>query len=294
MMERLAAADGQPAGRSGALPTAGRSRAWRSCSVRIPGRAAPAYCSSVCCLASLKQARYVRAANPASRVYVFYIDIRTPGSTRASIPRRRRTRHRAREGQGGQGGEGPDGRWSSRPRTSFSARRSGSRRTWWCSPPAWSQPEAARLRGEAIRLDEDGFAPPTCSSRASSRSASRRPGGRELRHPGGDRRGAQGDPVGARSPVGARKLGQAARPWPAGRASSSAPGARSALHGRGRAAEGRGGRDRIPVCRTHPFLCSEDGVNLLKTSCSARAWTGCARRLLVPLPRETFDFAGRP
>jgi quinone-modifying oxidoreductase subunit QmoA len=37
------------------------------------------YCSSICCLASLKQAHYVREANPEARVYIFYIDIRTPG-----------------------------------------------------------------------------------------------------------------------------------------------------------------------------------------------------------------------
>ncbi len=37
------------------------------------------YCSSICCLASLKQARYIRAANPDAKIYVFYIDIRSPG-----------------------------------------------------------------------------------------------------------------------------------------------------------------------------------------------------------------------
>jgi len=37
------------------------------------------YCSSICCLASLKQARYVSAAHPEAKVYIFYIDIRTPG-----------------------------------------------------------------------------------------------------------------------------------------------------------------------------------------------------------------------
>jgi quinone-modifying oxidoreductase subunit QmoA len=37
------------------------------------------YCSSICCLASLKQATYVRLANPDSKVYIFYIDIRSPG-----------------------------------------------------------------------------------------------------------------------------------------------------------------------------------------------------------------------
>jgi len=37
------------------------------------------YCSAVCCLASLKQARYARLANPDSKIYIFYIDIRSPG-----------------------------------------------------------------------------------------------------------------------------------------------------------------------------------------------------------------------
>lgn len=37
------------------------------------------YCSAVCCLASLKQARYARVANPDAKIYIFYIDIRSPG-----------------------------------------------------------------------------------------------------------------------------------------------------------------------------------------------------------------------
>ncbi len=37
------------------------------------------HCSGVCCLASLKQARYVRARYPDAEIYVFYIDIRAPG-----------------------------------------------------------------------------------------------------------------------------------------------------------------------------------------------------------------------
>lgn len=37
------------------------------------------YCSGVCCAASLKQARYVREQYPDAQVYIFYIDIRTPG-----------------------------------------------------------------------------------------------------------------------------------------------------------------------------------------------------------------------
>jgi quinone-modifying oxidoreductase subunit QmoA len=37
------------------------------------------YCSGVCCMATLKQARYVREQYPEAQIYVFYIDLRTPG-----------------------------------------------------------------------------------------------------------------------------------------------------------------------------------------------------------------------
>jgi len=37
------------------------------------------YCSGVCCMASLKQVRYVREQFPEAQIYVFYIDIRAPG-----------------------------------------------------------------------------------------------------------------------------------------------------------------------------------------------------------------------
>lgn len=37
------------------------------------------YCSGVCCLASLKQARYIREQYPDTQIYIFYIDIRAPG-----------------------------------------------------------------------------------------------------------------------------------------------------------------------------------------------------------------------
>jgi heterodisulfide reductase subunit A-like polyferredoxin len=38
-----------------------------------------AHCSAVCCLASLKQTRYVREQYPDAQIYIFYIDIRAPG-----------------------------------------------------------------------------------------------------------------------------------------------------------------------------------------------------------------------
>ncbi|UCC44772.1 MAG: CoB--CoM heterodisulfide reductase iron-sulfur subunit A family protein, partial [Candidatus Zixiibacteriota bacterium] len=37
------------------------------------------YCSSVCCLASMKQARYIRAQYPDAEIHLFYIDVRSPG-----------------------------------------------------------------------------------------------------------------------------------------------------------------------------------------------------------------------
>jgi quinone-modifying oxidoreductase subunit QmoB len=39
------------------------------------------YCSSVCCLVSLKQALYVREQNPNAKVYIFYKDMRTPAQS---------------------------------------------------------------------------------------------------------------------------------------------------------------------------------------------------------------------
>ena len=37
------------------------------------------YCSSVCCMVSLKQAAYIRKQNPDAKIYIVYKDIRTPG-----------------------------------------------------------------------------------------------------------------------------------------------------------------------------------------------------------------------
>jgi quinone-modifying oxidoreductase subunit QmoA len=37
------------------------------------------YCSYICCMASLKQATYIRDQYPEAKIYVFYIDLRTPG-----------------------------------------------------------------------------------------------------------------------------------------------------------------------------------------------------------------------
>ena len=37
------------------------------------------YCSYICCMASLKQATYIREQYPEAKIYIFYIDVRAPG-----------------------------------------------------------------------------------------------------------------------------------------------------------------------------------------------------------------------
>lgn len=37
------------------------------------------YCSYICCMASLKHATYIRAQYPEAKIYIYYIDLRTPG-----------------------------------------------------------------------------------------------------------------------------------------------------------------------------------------------------------------------
>ena len=37
------------------------------------------YCSYICCMATLKQVTYIRENNPDAEIYIFYIDIRSPG-----------------------------------------------------------------------------------------------------------------------------------------------------------------------------------------------------------------------
>jgi quinone-modifying oxidoreductase subunit QmoA len=80
MMERLAAIDGPTLGKI-IRPSDGkevRNVAFVQCAGSRDENHLP-YCSAVCCLASLKQSFYVRERYPDSKVYIFYIDIRTPG-----------------------------------------------------------------------------------------------------------------------------------------------------------------------------------------------------------------------
>ena len=80
MMERLAAPNGPTGGRV-VRPSDNKdiSRiAFVQCAGSRDENHLP-YCSYICCMASLKQATYVREQFPDAKIYVFYIDIRAPG-----------------------------------------------------------------------------------------------------------------------------------------------------------------------------------------------------------------------
>jgi len=80
MMERLAAESG-PTGGKIHRPSDGaeiKSIAFVQCAGSRDDNHLP-YCSAVCCMASMKQATYVREQYPDAEIYVFYIDIRSPG-----------------------------------------------------------------------------------------------------------------------------------------------------------------------------------------------------------------------
>jgi heterodisulfide reductase subunit A-like polyferredoxin len=79
-MERLAAPDGPTAGKV-LRPSDGKeigSIAFVQCAGSRDENHLP-YCSAVCCLASMKQASYVRELYPEADIHIFYIDIRSPG-----------------------------------------------------------------------------------------------------------------------------------------------------------------------------------------------------------------------
>lgn len=80
MMERLAAPGG-PTGGEILRPSDGRKAenvAFVQCAGSRDENHLP-YCSAVCCMASLKQARYLREKNANAKATIFYIDIRAVG-----------------------------------------------------------------------------------------------------------------------------------------------------------------------------------------------------------------------
>ena len=80
MMERLAAPNGPTKGKI-TRPSDNKepaSVAFVQCAGSRDENYLP-YCSYICCMASLKQATYIRERYPDAKVYIFYIDVRAPG-----------------------------------------------------------------------------------------------------------------------------------------------------------------------------------------------------------------------
>ena len=80
MMERIASVSGPTKGKI-VRPSDGKeisSIAFVQCAGSRDENHLP-FCSSVCCLASLKHSRYVREQYPDAQIYIFYIDIRALG-----------------------------------------------------------------------------------------------------------------------------------------------------------------------------------------------------------------------
>jgi quinone-modifying oxidoreductase subunit QmoA len=80
IMERLAAQSGPTEGKiqrpsDGAEP---RKIGFVQCAGSRDENYLP-YCSGICCMASMKQATYVREQYPDAEVHIFYIDVRSPG-----------------------------------------------------------------------------------------------------------------------------------------------------------------------------------------------------------------------
>lgn len=80
MMERLASVNGPTEGKilRPSDNTAPQSIAFIQCAGSRDENHLE-FCSYICCMASLKQTRYIREQYPDAKVYIFYIDIRTPG-----------------------------------------------------------------------------------------------------------------------------------------------------------------------------------------------------------------------
>jgi len=79
-MERLAAANGPTGGQI--LRPSDQQAPKKVCFVQCAGSRDEnhlPYCSYICCMASLKQALYLREKDPDAEAYIFYIDMRTPG-----------------------------------------------------------------------------------------------------------------------------------------------------------------------------------------------------------------------
>jgi quinone-modifying oxidoreductase subunit QmoA len=80
MLERLASTNG-PTGGKIVRPSDNKgieTIAFAQCAGSRDENHLP-YCSYICCMASLKHATYIREQYPEAKIYIYYIDLRTPG-----------------------------------------------------------------------------------------------------------------------------------------------------------------------------------------------------------------------
>ena len=80
MLERLASSNGPTQGKI-VRPSDSKeieTIAFAQCAGSRDEKHLP-YCSYICCMASLKHATYIRGQYPDAKIYIYYIDLRTPG-----------------------------------------------------------------------------------------------------------------------------------------------------------------------------------------------------------------------
>jgi quinone-modifying oxidoreductase subunit QmoA len=80
IMERLASSDGPTHGeiKRPSDDNAPKSVGFVQCAGSRDENHLP-YCSAICCMASMKQAQYIRRQHPDTEIHIFYIDVRSPG-----------------------------------------------------------------------------------------------------------------------------------------------------------------------------------------------------------------------
>ena len=108
------------------------------------------YCSYICCMATLKQACYLREQSEDVEIYIFYIDIRSPGLKYERFYKKGQGRQKGPlyQGQGGRGKRGVESR---------QCRTGGGRRYWRRQGRTGSRPCGTGHGDAAGRGGQHGF-----------------------------------------------------------------------------------------------------------------------------------------
>ena len=131
------------------------------------------YCSAVCCLASLKQALYVREQLPDAEVTIYYIDRRAPGRNEAMLAKAEEAGVKIVKGKVGKVREGSDGVLILRLEDQDAGQMIEAEADLVVLATGMV-PDASDL-GDAISIDEDGFALDDYEARVFVAGVARRP-----------------------------------------------------------------------------------------------------------------------